>query len=212
MEEDAWKLAVWTTTTGSSSAGTLDVKHNLAAKPELIIAKRRNSVNAWRAITSITASNFLTAGTISTSGLSTQTYSSTSYLPSEPTDTSLIVNTDTGIGYGGNYVAYLFASLAGVSKVGSYTGDGVDGKVIDCGFTSGARFVLARRTDGASDWYLFDSVRGITAAYDPYLFLNNTDAEASIDNIIKPDSSGFALGNGGQLNQSGGSFIFYAIA
>jgi hypothetical protein len=62
------------------------------------------------------------------------------------------------------------------------------------------------------DWYLFDSARGITTAYDPYLFLNNTDAEAAGDNIIRPFSGGFALGDGGQLNESGSTYIFYAIA
>jgi len=202
---------------GSSSAGTLDVKHNLAAKPELIIAKRRNSVNAWRAITSITASNFLTAGTISTSGLSTQTYSSTSYLPSEPTDTSLIVNTDTGIGSLGNYTAYLFATLAGVSKVSSYTGNG-SSQTIDCGFTTGARFILIKRTGDSgvatgNDWYVWDTARGVVTGNDPHLSLNTTAAQVS-DDSIDPDSSGFIVNQVGDasINASGAVYIFYAIA
>ena len=37
--------------------------------------------------------------------------------------------------------------LDGISKVGSYTGNGADNRTIDCGFTSGARFVIIKRTD-----------------------------------------------------------------
>ena len=41
---------------------------------------------------------------------------------------------------GSQIVAHLFATLPGISKVGSYSGTGnnVD---VDCGFTAGARFV-----------------------------------------------------------------------
>jgi hypothetical protein len=58
------------------------------------------------------------------------------------------------------YIAYLFATVAGVSKVGSYTGNGST-QNMDCGFSSGARFVLIKRSRrhqmiGSS----FDTVRG----------------------------------------------------
>jgi hypothetical protein len=74
--------------------------------------------------------------------------------------------TDFGINCGSmdldnfNAVAYLFATLAGVSKVGSYTGTGADLNV-DCGFSAGARFILIKRTDSTGDWYVWDSARGI---------------------------------------------------
>ena len=48
----------------------------------------------------------------------------------------LLSNTN---GSGETYIAYLFASLNGISKVSSYTGTGYDINV-DCGFTAGARF------------------------------------------------------------------------
>ena len=202
---------------GSSSAGTLDVKHNLAAKPELIIAKKRSKVSAWGVITSITASNFLVTGTMNTAPLSTQTYSSTSYLPSEPTDTSLIVNTDTGIGSSGNFIAYLFASLAGVSKVGSYTGNG-SSQTIDAGFTTGARFILIKRTGDSgvvtgNDWYVWDTARGVVTGNSQHLSLNTTAAQVS-DDSIDPDSSGFIVNQVGDpsINASSAVYIYYAVA
>ena len=110
---------------------------------------------------------------------------------------------------GETYIAYLFASLDGVSKVGSFTATGNDVNV-DCGFTNGARFVLIKRTNSADDWFVFDTTRGIVAGNDKRLKLNATTAEATADNI-DPLSSGFTM-TAGILGSSGNTFIFYAIA
>ena len=61
-----------------------------------------------------------------------------------PTSSVFSVGTGTATnGSGETYIAYLFATVAGVSKVGSYTGNDT-GQNIDCGFSSGARFVLIK--------------------------------------------------------------------
>ena len=114
---------------------------------------------------------------------------------------------------GDSFIAYLFATVAGVSKVGSYTGNGGT-QNIDCGFSSGARFVLIKRSSNAQDWYIFDSTRGIVAGNDPYLKLNTTDAEATAADEIDPLSSGFTIHQTGSagINFSGHTYIFYAIA
>ena len=111
----------------------------------------------------------------------------------------------------GNYIMYLFASLDGVSKVGSYTGSNSD-QDIDCGFTSGARFVLIKRYSTTGSWYVFDTERGIVVGADGTLVLNDTSAESSEDKVY-PYSGGFGVkGNLGQTNQAGSDYIFYAIA
>jgi hypothetical protein len=121
---------------------------------------------------------------------------------------------------GGNYtnrnatqqIIYLFATCPGVSKVGSYTGTGADLNV-DCGFTTGARFILIKRTDSTGDWYVWDSARGIVAGNDPYLLLNSTAAEVTaLTTLTHP--SGFTVTSSAPaaLNASGGSYIFLAIA
>ena len=116
---------------------------------------------------------------------------------------------DSGI----NYVSYLFASLPGVSKVGSYTGTGADLNV-DCGFTAGARFVLIKRTDSTGDWYVWDTARGIISGNDPYLLLNSSAAEVTNTDYIDPLASGFQITSTAPaaINASGGSFIFLAVA
>ena len=114
---------------------------------------------------------------------------------------------------GQTYISYLFATLAGVSKVGSYTGTGSDLNV-DCGFTAGARFILIKRTDSSGDWYTYDSARGISAGNDPYLLLNSTAAEVTGTDYIDPLNAGFtATSNGSStVNVNGGTYIFLAIA
>jgi hypothetical protein len=110
-----------------------------------------------------------------------------------------------------NYIAYLFATLAGVSKVGSYTGNGT-GQNIDCGFSSGARFVLIKKTSGTGDWIVHDSVRGIVSGNDGFLELNTTNAENSNFDVVDPYASGFAVTTFNDWNENGSSYIFYAIA
>ena len=84
-----------------------------------------------------------------------------------PTDT-VFSTTESG----GDYIVYLFATLAGISKVGSYTGNG-SSQTISCGFSAGARFILIKRTDASGDWYVWDSVRGIVAGNDPHFILRH---------------------------------------
>jgi hypothetical protein len=112
-----------------------------------------------------------------------------------------------------DFVAYLFATCAGVSKVGSYTGTGTTLQV-DCGFTGGARFVLIKRTDSTGDWYVWDTSRGIIAGNDPYLLLNSAAAEATTTDYIDPYSPGFELSSTAPaaINANGGTYIFLAIA
>jgi hypothetical protein len=108
----------------------------------------------------------------------------------------------------------LWATVAGISKVGSYTGTGSDLNV-DCGFSAGARFVLIKRTDASSDgWYVFDSERGIVAGDDPYFLLNSSAAQVTNTDYIDPLSSGFTVTSSAPaaLNASSGNYIFLAIA
>jgi hypothetical protein len=112
---------------------------------------------------------------------------------------------------GQDYILYIFATLAGVSKCGNYTGTGTTAVSVDCGFSNGARFVLIKSTSDVGNWALYDSARGINTGTEPRLFLNNTNAESTNDGI-DPLSSGFSIPVGSNQNDSGVSYIFLAIA
>jgi hypothetical protein len=111
------------------------------------------------------------------------------------------------------FIAYLFASCPGVSKVGKYTGTGTT-QQINCGFTAGARFVMIKRADSLGDWYVWDTARGIVSGNDPYLLINSNAAEVTNTDYIDPLSSGFEISSTAPaaINASGGTFIFLAIA
>ena len=120
----------------------------------------------------------------------------------------------TTVDYGtsNNYLALLFASLDGISKVGSYTGNGADNRTIDCGFTNGARFVIIKRTDQQAKWFVFDSQRGIVSGNDPYFALDNSDAQVTSADYVEPANAGFAVNSHSDFNANGGNYIFYAVA
>jgi len=193
--------------TGTGSART--VNHNLGVTPELIIVKVRNLATIW-CIYSATVGNaahlrFTNAGTVA----DTTAWNSTS-----PTSTDFTVGTASYTNGAYNYVAYLFASCPGVSKVGSYTGTGTTLNV-DCGFSTGARFILIKRVDAAGDnWYVWDTARGIGTGNDPYLYLDVGFAEVTNTDYIDPLSSGFQISSSAPaaINANGGSYIFLAIA
>ena len=183
--------------------------HNLGVVPEMIWIKRRDSGVSWAVYHSA-------LGNTKHLVLNTSAAESSSSYWNNTTPTASVVTVggqDETWGYGSyNYVAYLFATVAGVSKVGSYTGTGST-QTIDCGFSSGAKFVLIKCTNDAENWIVFDSVRGIVSGNDPYLSYNTTDAEITNQDLIDPVSSGFAVNtNFGEINNSSNTYIFYAIA
>ena len=117
------------------------------------------------------------------------------------------------------HVGYLFASLDKISKIGRYTGTGNNINV-DCGFIAGARFVMIKRTDteiagvAGTNWYYWDSVRGIVAGNDPYMMINRTEAQVTNTDYIDPLNAGFTVtaSASASLNASGGTYLFLAIA
>jgi hypothetical protein len=196
---------------------TLTLSHNLTVPPELFIIKCRDGVTNWSVPqTMISGGNSFIAlnssSAMSTVGAGTILGNNVSYVA--PTSTAFTLGSQVQSNNSGlTYVAYLFATVAGVSKVGSYTGTGTT-KQIDCGFTAGARFVLIKRTDSTGDWYVWDSARGIVAGNDPYLLLNSTAAEVTGTDYVDTYSAGFELSSTAPaaINAIGGTFIFLAIA
>ena len=191
--------------TGTSSSASHTVNHNLTVAPEMVWIKRRNGTSSWAVYHNDGSTERTLYLETTLQGFSNSTLSSVGA-------TSFVVNGGV-LDASATYIMYLFASLDGVSKVGSYTGTGATLN-IDCGFTSGARFVLIRRTDAGGQWFIFDSVRGIVSGNDPFLRPNNSGNEETAYDIIDPLSSGFSLtgNNDWETNISGGSYIFYAIA
>jgi uncharacterized protein YxeA len=185
-----------------------NVTHNLGVAPELMIVKVRDEVRAWT-VYSGNSGQYLLLNTTDAVTSNSNVWDNTA-----PSSTVFRVgNFGTTNSSGKQIVAYLFASVSGVSKVGSYTGTGTTLQV-NCGFTGGARFVLIKRTDSTGDWYVWDSARGIVAGNDPYLLLNSIAAEVTNTDYVDTYSAGFEISSTAPaaINANGGTFIFLAIA
>jgi hypothetical protein len=202
---------------GTGSDGQV-ISHNLGVAPELAICMSRNVDGGFKQDYNYVYCSSL--GIATTLGLNSSTYKDTGggLFTVTPTSTSLTLRSVNNDGLSTNYsnstyLMYLFATCAGVSKVGSYTGTATTLQ-IDCGFTGGARFVLIKRTDSSGAWYVWDTARGIVAGNDPYLLLNSTAAEVTNTDYIDTYSAGFELSSTAPtaLNASGGTYIFLAIA
>jgi hypothetical protein len=197
--------------TGNGSAGGQTISHNLAVTPELMIVKQRNVVVNWRVyaasqgVSAYAALN-LTAGFATDANNPWKTPTTTTFGVGDGTYWTSLNES------GGTFVAYLFATCPGVSKVGSYVGTHTASgpQTINCGFTTGARFVMIKQLGSDYGWWVFDTARGITSEGDPYFEFNSSSAESSL-NMIDPDSSGFIAWREA-TNIQGVTYIFLAIA
>ena len=198
--------------TGSTTAHN----HNLGVTPELLIVKNRYhplgyTFLGWPVYNSADGASevmLLNADDASDIG--------NSWAHTAPTSTTFTTGTGAALNSSGaTYVAYLFASLAGISKVGTYTGTG-SAINVDCGFTAGARFVMIKRRDSTGGWYVWDSTNGIVSGNDPYWIMNDPSDSGAVTNTdyIDPLNAGFTVTASGQgdINASGGTYLFLAIA
>jgi hypothetical protein len=192
-------------------------QHNLTVQPEMMWVRKLNtgSADAFVYHKDLSASTELRLNT------DTPSTNANIWNNTRPTDAVFTVGTSSSINDNEgfvNFYAMLFASVSGVSKVGSYTGNGNASQNIDCGFSSGARFVLIKRTTTGtnynSNWLVWDAVRGIVSGNDPLLYLTGTQSEITDEDFIDPYSSGFTILDNGTsgANVSGATYIFYAIA
>ena len=195
---------------GTNSATT--ISHNLGVAPEMIWLKNRDATEDWQLYLNAGGAEYGYYGLNQKYvGLNTSLFQ---WNNTSPTNSVVsIASGSSNASY--SYVMYLFASVSGISKIGTYTGTGSE-LTVNCGFSAGARFVLITRVDssmggGGESWFVFDTARGITASSSPYLPLNDTDAEAS-GSFVKPDSSGFKVTTESVVNTSGKTYVFYAIA
>jgi len=188
--------------TGTGSART--VTHNLGVVPEMFWVKSRDASESWAVFHKNIGNGFQTVLNLANAPLS----DSTSYNNTDPTSSVFTVGTNDQLNKSGDdYIAFLFATIANVSKVGSFTQSGATN--VDCGFTGDTpSFILFKRTDSTGSWYVFDSARGIIAGNDPYFFFNTTDAQVTNEDLVDPYSGGFATTS----SLTNGDYIFYAIA
>jgi len=196
------------TYTGNNTSGST-VGHGLGATPSFVIIKSRSSATRWLVkAPSITGTNVLALNETTAAASGLNGYIGT--LNSSAVQISG-VNTNSDINASGTtYVAYCWSEVAGYSKFGSYTGNGsADGTFIHLGFRP--RFILTKRTDAISQWFIIDSSRNTYNVADRLLYpnLTNVDTASTSLDIL---SNGFKLRGTIDPNVSGGTYIYAAFA
>lgn len=185
------------------------VAHSLGVAPSLVIVKdysgAGNNWAVWHA--GIANTEFLLVNTPAAKATGTTYWNSTT-----PTSSVFSVGTSTDTNQNArNYIAYLFASVAGFSQFGSYTGNGViDGPFIYCGFRP--RYIFIKNISGATSWEVFDSSRN------PFN-VNNSDLTLQTANAETTATSNDFVANGFKIrdtapnwNASGLFYIYAAFA
>jgi hypothetical protein len=198
------------TYTGTGSART--ISHSLGVAPKMIIIKDRTSGSNFWVVghTSITWNSYLRLNDTTSIETSIVAWNNTAPTSSVfSLGTSNVLNASSN-----NYIAYLFAEVAGFSKFGSYTGNGsTDGPFVYLGFRP--RFVMVKLTSSAGgNWVIMDSARPTyNKGNSDLLYPNLSNAEASSGSGVEMLSNGFKLnGTYGDVNASGLTYIYAAFA
>ena len=132
-----------------------------------------------------------------------------------PTSSYFKLGTDNDVNKSGDwYIAFLFRSVSGISKVGGYTGASGGGATVTCGFQP--RFVFIKSTDSSSNrqWVFLDTARGWGSGDDKYITLgsNNATDQHYDHEFGAPTSTGFTMPNHQWVGYDGEDYIYYAHA
>ena len=186
---------------GNSTAGAT-VGHGLSAAPETIIIKCMNtgSTNWINYYESLGNSDYLTLN------LTNDVDTSTDWFFSNATTFTLNNTFGNANTSSRQYIAYCFDSVAGFSKVGSYTGNGGTQSITGLGFQPS--FLLFKKTDANQDWLMVDSARGGQKELIP----NSTAAEYTMTNGVSSfDSDGWTMGANNSLNTNAANYVYVAF-
>jgi len=200
---------------GDGVAGR-QIPHSLSKTPEMMWIKNRDKDDSWTVY-----HKGLNGGTNPSSyylklNLNASEYSDSSgimFNQVEPTALAFTLGNNARVNENNsNHLAMLFASVKGISHVGSYTGNGTGQTITIPNGGFQPRFLLLKRTENTSDWFLLDTTRGWGSGNDNYIQLSDSDAQSSYD-FGAPTSTGFTLTAAGDgYNANGEVYIYYAHA
>ena len=198
--------------TGNGSART--ISHNLGVIPEMIWVKCRSETQNWRV-----GHKDLSGGNWNYRLILDNTddqQDSPDFNDTAPTSSVFSVGTDDAVNKNtGTYVAYLWASVEGYSKVGYYKGNGnANGPFVFTGFKPA--MIIIKRIDTAEDWWIYDTKRDVDNPVTQILYVNAVTAEISAtgDNVsLDIVSNGIKLRTANvNWNADDGTYIYLAFA
>jgi len=194
--------------TADGNGVSSSIGHGLSSAPEIIFTKDTDSSNDWIVNSSLfsnPARDFLKLNLFNAKAFnSADTY--------DLSTSTFKVGARNGTS-GKVIISYLFHSVDGYQRVGTYSGSSST-VTVTTGFEP--RFVIIKRyNSGSYDWIQFDQERSGGTDMDDYFAPNSSLNEIQNSAIdITATSTGFTVesGNWAGINASGGEYIYLAIA
>jgi hypothetical protein len=187
------------------------VGHGLGVAPKMIFIKNRtDGTRNWQVYHANQAASPAN-GSMSLNLTNAYAADSTVFNNTVPTSTVFSIGTATAINGNTNlFVAYCWSEVSGFSKFGSYTGNGsTDGPFVYTNFQP--RWIMIKRTDSTSDWYIFDTSRDTYNVEVATLLADTSGAETSATSIDGL-SNGFKCRSATVVNASGATYVYAAFA
>ena len=192
------------------------IRHNLGRVPEMIWVKCRSTGYNWYVYHSGQNGGtnpwnyYLRLNHADAEQESVAPYSNAAWNNTAPTSTSFSLGPINDVNDSNQtFIATLFASIDGISKVGYYDGSDSE-QTITTGFQP--RFVIIKGASDAGGWIVLDTTRGWGAGNDKKVELD-TNGTQSNSPIGAPTTTGFTVdGNNGDTSKAGRRYIYYAHA
>ena len=196
-----FSIVTWT---GDNNTATIG--HGLNAAPELIIVKKTSAGSDWPVYSSglTSAAYRLVLNSTDSQSTTNDEWNSTA-----PTSTVFSVGNGGNVSDNGqSFIGYCFTSIAGYSKVGSYTGSNASGKVVTTGFQPS--YVLFKSMTHAGSWAILDDKRTTGTNGKNRLYAQGSFAEDSaID--VEFTATGFTLLTNNSDVNGNYNYIYLAI-
>ena len=183
-----------------------NIAHGLGVQPELILAKQTDQATDWIVFSKTEGGNrYLVLN--SNAASADDTY----WGDANPTSTLINFNWTNAAQ---DYVFYSFASKIGVSKVGSYQGNGLTtgGPVINSGFKPS--WIMIKSTSFSERWVIYDNKRSTSNPRSKVLTANSDATEINtLYYDINFTDTGFTVnGTAAFTNRSGEWYTYLAFA
>lgn len=192
------------------------VPHNLGTAPEMIFMARmgggapNQTIKVYHKDAGITKSLTFNSTPVTVSNYFTQAPDASNIYFGSSNDVSY------SVGAGTTHWLAMMATNEGITKVGSYTGDGTSQKDIDCSFTSGCKALMIYNATLGNWWHTNNQMSNHGQGG---IVVRNLDSSVSLQNNnyieLSSYNSGFrVIGNSeiNDFNASGTEFYFFAVA
>ena len=187
--------------TGNATSGAT-VGHGLSNAPDVVIAKGLSgSGSSWW----VRDKNVSSTDVLELNSSNAQANYSSVFNNTDPTSTVVTLGSGDTNRNNETQILYCFHSIAGFSKMGTYTGTGATHAITGVGFQPD--WIMGKEVDGVDSWEMVDSARGINKM----VYANGANAEVTNTNFTSFDSDGFTLSSATSINENGKTYIYMAF-